>query len=342
MAESDAHSPPQTKAHQGHLIRLAVLIAALAVIGTGAWVVFAGSAGVSDPLARQFNLDDLQLNRADILSGGVPKDGIPALTKPATVPAGDIMPPNYRVVSVTIKDQTRAYPINILNWHEIINDTLAGVPIAVIYCPLCDSVSVVDRRINDQTLEFGVSGQLANSNVLMYDRTDQALWSQVALTAISGPNAGKSLKHLPFEITRYHLWRDRHPDASVISFDTGHRIAYNVWAYGDYFQHDRISYPLSHHDDRLPVKTRVIGIQLGDTTRAYPIDAVRLADDGELTDTLGKARITLRAAGPGTVRIVEAPPKAKIVHTFWFAWAAFHPDTELYGQAERNNHGAQP
>lgn len=118
----------------------------------------------------QFNTYDLTIPREQILSGGPPKDGIPSLTDPK---AGVVEDSQYadgdRMVVVTVGDMTRAYPIRILNWHEAINDELGGVPIAVIYCPLCDSVSVVDRRLSDDTLEFGISGLLHNSNVLLYE-----------------------------------------------------------------------------------------------------------------------------------------------------------------------------
>jgi len=133
-----------------------------------------GGAGES-----QFDLRNLTIPMDQLLHGGPPKDGIPALTEPKTVRVAraDFLLPDDRIVAVTKNDESRAYPIRLLNWHEIVNDTLGGVPIAVVYCPLCDSVTVVDRRMDGAALEFGVSGMLYQSNVLMYDRTHNALWS---------------------------------------------------------------------------------------------------------------------------------------------------------------------
>lgn len=111
-------------------------------------------------LEDEFDLSDLRVERDEILRGGPPKDGIPAVTDPDTVAVGDadFLREDDRIVAVEMEGEARAYPIRMLNWHEIVNDELGGVPIAVIYCPLCDSVSVVDRRIEDETLTFGVSG----------------------------------------------------------------------------------------------------------------------------------------------------------------------------------------
>ena len=121
----------------------------------------------------------------------------------------------WRIIGVSLGGQDRAYPFRALMYHEAVNDEVGGVPIAVVYCPLCDSVTVVDRRLAARIYTFGVSGLLYNSNVLLFDRTDDALWSQVGLTAISGPNAGRSLSHLPWEITTAGDWRTRHADSNA-------------------------------------------------------------------------------------------------------------------------------
>ena len=291
-----------------------------------------GAQGAS-PL-NQFDTSDLRVDQSKILSGGPPKDGIPAITDPSLISAedADYLSDESRVVSVTVEDKTRAYPLNILNWHEIINDELGGVPIAVVYCPLCDSVSVVDRRLAGKTLEFGVSGLLMNSNVLLYDRTDESLWSQVGLTAISGPHAGESLRHLDsWAIVAFDPWKRKHPDGRVVSADTGHRRDYRRNPYGQYFANDQTMFPVSPTDDRYPNKMRVIGVQHGDAVRAYPLQAVREATEGRLSDTINGEPLVLQTQpGTGNVSVVEAPKDAAVVHTFWFAWYAFHPNTQVF------------
>jgi hypothetical protein len=241
--------------------------------------------------------------------------------------------PDDRVVGVNIEEDARAYPIRLLNYHEAINDTLGGVPIAVIYCPLCDSVSVVDRRVTkDKTVEFGISGLLLNSNVLLYDRTDQALWSQVGLTALSGPHVGKPLVHLPWDIMPFGQWRKAHPKGTVATFSTGHRRDYRLNPYAGYFTTDRLMFPVVRQDNRLPPKARIVGVRLGASVRAYPLDRIAGAAGGRIEDEIGGKPLVLEAGGTATIRVVQMPEEAQAIHTFWFAWAAFHPRTEVFGE----------
>lgn len=292
------------------------------------------AAGNHDPI-DQFNTMNLAVAREEILSGGPAKDGIPSLSKPKTVDVGQAsyLKDGDRIITVTIGDTTRGYPVGVLNWHEAINDTLGDVPIAVIYCPLCDSVTVVDRRIDMKTLEFGISGLLHNSNVLLYDRTDNALWSQIGLGSISGPHAGQSLRHLPWEITTFASFRNRHPEATVVAAETGYRRDYGRNPYESYFRTERLVFPVAHRDRRLPVKMPVVGIRLGHVTRAYPVAAIQNAPGRTFTDILTGHRVVLRADEAGGVAVVEFPPGAQVAHTFWFAWAAFHPQTQVLEQS---------
>lgn len=312
-----------------------------AVLGASSAWAAARAAGVQEstpaaPLLRQFNLEGLSIDLKDIHAGGPPKDGIPALTNPKTVAATQarFLQAGDRVVGVKIGEHARAYPIRVLNWHEVINDTLGTTPIAVIYCPLCDSVSVVDRRISkDKTIEFGISGLLLNSNVLLYDRTDQVLWSQVGLSAVSGPHAGKSLVHLPWEIVTFGEWRKAHPKGTVVTLNTGHRRDYQRNPYADYFATDRLRFPVARLDDRLPPKTRVVGIRLGAVTRAYPIERVAGTVKHRVEDEIGGKLLVLEAdATAATIRLIQMPEGAQVVYTFWFAWAAFHPQTQIFGE----------
>jgi len=296
------------------------------------------NAAAAQSMEEAFDLSNLALKKSMIRSGGPPKDGIPALTDPEVVPAkeADHLDADDRVVGVVVNDKARAYPIGLLNWHECVNDKLGGVPVAVVYCPLCDSVTVVDRRLNGKTFEFGISGLLANSNVLLYDRTDQAIWSQVKLTAVSGPHAGESLKHLPFELTTFGEWRDEHPESDVLTFETGHQRNYKVNPYRRYFESDRLMFPVTSMDERLSPKTQVIGVRMGDTVRAYAVPDIIKKGKGRVEDKLdGKKTIILEArADKERIEIVKLPEEAEAVHTFWFAWAAFHPETGLYGSDE--------
>ena len=293
-----------------------------------------------------FNIDNLIIPESDIRFGGPPRDGIPSLTRPEAVAAAaaDFLDDADRVIGVEIGGAARAYPVRVLMYHEAINDRLGDVPIAVIYCPLCDSVSVVDRRLDGSTREFGISGLVYNSNVLLYDRSDDSLWSQVGFTAISGPNAGRSLLHLPWTLTTLAAWRQVHPETTVVSLNTGHRRRYDQMPYEGYFESDQLRFPVGHEDRRLERKDRIVGVKLDDFVRAYPVGLIAGAPKGEVRDVVGGRAIVLRSdPGTGEVRVVEAPEAALVVHTFWFAWAAFHPETDIYkeGTEARRHEGTE-
>lgn len=285
------------------------------------------------PVGGGFNYDNLLVPRQEIHHGGPPKDGIPALITPATVPVADadFLKPDDRVIGVIVDDEARAYPLAILNWHEAVNDELALVPLLVVYCPLCDSVSVLDRRLEGETHEFGISGLLYNSNVLLFDRADDSLWSQLGFAAISGPNAGTSLRHLGWELTTFASWSKRHPGSTVVSFETGYDRDYKRNPYRDYFETDRLRFPVDHVDTRLNPKDRIVAVKLGVAVKAYPISEIQNAPGGVVRDTIDGQTIVLESdEQSGSVRVAEAPDEALVVHTFWFAWVAFQPQTEIY------------
>lgn len=283
-------------------------------------------------LEGQFNLDNLQIEREEILHGGPFKDGIPSITDPPVIPIAesDDLQPHARVVGIAIDGESRAYPIAMLMQHEAVNDVLASTPVLVVYCPLCDSVSVLDRRMDDNTLQFGISGFLHNSNVLLYDRTDDALWSQIGFEAISGQNAGRSLQHLAWEITTAGQWAETHPESTVLSFDNGLGRDYTHQPYRDYFENDRLRFPITREDMRLPRKTPVVGVRVGAFIKAYPVEEIHLSPLQRVTEEIADQTLVLEAPQTGQVRVVALPDDAEVVHTFWYAWAAIHPQTTLY------------
>ena len=287
----------------------------------------------------------------EILAGGPPKDGIAALTNPRTVGAADAgyMRANDRVIGVEIGGEARAYPLRILVWHENANDTLGGKPIAVSYCPLCDSAIVFDREIDGHVREFGISGKLYRSNVLFFDRQtnaeDESLWSQLQMKAVVGPaaKAGLKLQLLDAELTTWADWLERHPTTTVLSKNTGHGRNYDVPAYADYFATDGIGFGAHGKPKRRPDlknKDPIVVVEAGGERRIYIVRDVAKAAGGDRTieDTLGGVKLRLTYLAEAESLRVEATggdsggetPTIHPVYTFWFAWEGLFPGVEIW------------
>lgn len=286
----------------------------------------------------------------EILAGGPQKDGIPALVDPHVIPAtqASYLKPNDRVVGVVFGGEARAYPLRILVWHELANDVLGGMPIAVSYCPLCDSVMVFDREVGEQTREFGVSGKLYRSNVLMYDRqgdsAQESLWSQLMMKAVVGPAAaeGLELKALQSELTTWRDWEAAHPETTVLSLKTGHRRDYRGEAYSWYFGDDKIGYGTHGGSNRRPDlknKDRVVVAEVGQSQRIYVVKDVvaAVADSEEIYDTLGGVRLQIvplpDARSLKISKLEESDSEGaelRLAYSFWFAWEDLQPGVEIW------------
>ncbi len=281
-----------------------------------------------------FSLDGALVPASEIRRGGVPRDAIPALNWPDMVSAdaADFLGPADRVLGLAIDGRARAYPVGILNYHEIVNDIVAGRPVAVTYCPLCRSGVAFDATVDGRVRVFGVSGLLYDSDLLMYDRETESLWSQLGARAITGPSAGQVLELLPLRHTSWQDWLQRHPDTVVLSHDTGHRRDYRRDPYRDYAADPRsLMFPVARRDDRLRPKSLVLGLKIGDEARAWPLAALSgrdlpLADTLSGTDVLihfdAKAGAAWATAADGTL--------LPATETYWFAWFTFHPETGVY------------
>jgi len=224
----------------------------------------------------------------DIVPGGPPPDGIPAIDRPKFVTPKDAdawLHAKEPVLSLEVGGEARAYPLQILMFHEIVNDTVGGRAVSVTYCPLCNSGIVFDRRIGDTTYDFGTSGMLYKSDLVMYDRQTHSLWAQMEGRAIVGDLAGARLAMLPANTLAYGEWKRLYPNGKVLSKDTGHGRRYGRNPYEGYDE------PTSHPflffdriDGRLPPKERVAGVLIGERARAYPFGL--LAARKVVADTL--------------------------------------------------------
>src|ERR671922_478323 len=162
------------------------------------------------------------------LSGGPGKDGIPAIDEPRFMPASrvDVIERKEPVIELVLRGRARASPLQILIWHEIVNARVAGVPVAVTFCPLCNTSLVFDRRVGSRTLDFGTTGNLRNSDLVMYDRQTESWWQQFGGAGLVGRYAGTRLEVIPSRIVAWQQFRREHPRGLVLSRDTGHTRPY--------------------------------------------------------------------------------------------------------------------
>ncbi len=266
----------------------------------------------------------------EILSGGPSRDGIPALNDPRAVP---IERARWRddemVVGVTLGKQARAYPLAILVWHELVNDELGGQPILVSYCPLCGTALTFDRRIAGKTRRFGVSGLLYQSDLLLYDRESESLWSQISATAVTGSLAGKRLKVLRSSLLTWGAWKREHPQTTVITLDTGHERAYGQQPYGDYATSERLYFP-ARQDSRYHPKMPTLGLRAqNELARAYPAAELEKAG-GSIKEKFAGHDIVVSYDATQQVFDVDAPLNIEVIEGYWFAWTSFHPKTTVF------------
>ena len=314
------------------MIRTWIAAAALAI----------GSSAAANPEFWAFEWPNTDFERTsvkswvEIISGGPPKDGIPALSDPAFRPAADETRIGAREPVITLEIEgvaPRAYPIRYLTWHEIVNDTVGGIPVAVTFCPLCNSALTFDRRVAQGTLSFGVSGKLRNSDMIMYDRETESWWQQAIGTAIVGDLLGTELTLLPSWMESWETFVRRNPDGLVMD-EPGWPRQYGTNPYRNYDSSTRpflYSGELPPHG--VPALMRVVRVG----ARAWPMERLRLA--GELSE----AGVTIRwSAGKasaldsarmeqgrdvGMIRVHDARGR-DVPHDVMFAFAfhAFWPD----------------
>jgi hypothetical protein len=234
-----------------------------------------GPSGLDDPKGP--GLPKPLVDPTQILSGGPPPDGIPSIDQPRFVRAGDVnfLRDQEPVIGVNVSGEDRAYPIRILIWHEIVNDTVGGIPVAVTYCPLCNTAIAYDRRVGARVLDFGTSGKLYNSDLVMYDRPTRSLWVQFLGQAVAGVQTGARLRAYTAQTLSWADWRHAHRTAWVLSTDTGLQRDYGRNPYPGY--DDVHSSPFLFNkpsDGRLPAMTRVVGLSQGSDAVAITNDAL--------------------------------------------------------------------
>ncbi len=294
-----------------------------------------------------------------IVSGGPPPDGIPSIDSPkfnSVIDGNKFLGDSDKIVGININGDIRAYPLQILVWHEIVT--------------LCFTNQVFDRTINNTILEFGTSGKLYNSNLVMYDRSSKSLWSQALGEGIVGKYAGIKLEKLPFDVAYWKDWKKIYPQSKILSKDTGSARPYGADPYGDYYTTPDILFPVSNRDNRLGLKEIIVGLENRDWSKAYKLQDIEKLK--VINDQFNNKSVTIFSFHPIMARLfdplvngqtllfkynftnntftdkltgsqwdfegksIEGPMKGKQLlrlpfdEGYWFEWVAFHPGTKVY------------
>jgi hypothetical protein len=299
-------------------------------------LVLIATAAPASVLPQEMNGFDLKgslIPIEQIHFGGPPKDGIPAIDQPNFLPGklAAFLRDDDAVLGIARGGISRAYPVRILNWHEVVNDRYGDEAVVVTFCPLCGTGVAFDARIDGRVLSFGVSGLLYNSDVLLYDRQTQSLWSQLLGQAISGPMKGQHLKMLPLTHTTWAGWRAGHPASEVLAANTGMQRAYGRDPYAGYETSEEIMFPVAFRSAGYHPKERVLGIRIGEQAKAYPF--VELGrTTGAISDRIGDTALSIRfdrAAASATAYTADGKQLPAVVG-YWFAWYAFNPKTAVF------------
>ncbi len=352
----------------GQLAILSLLLLLVACGGGGS-----GSGGGLAPVG----LGGWLIPEDQVVDGGPGRDGIPAIDNPLFVPIDQAVDlPNNLVIGYKSGSEVKAIPHDILDWHEIVNDTLQGEPVVVNYCPLTGSGMLWRSTASDPDPRFGVSGLLFNSNLILFDRQTDSNWSQMRLQAVQGTRRGETPESLPIVETTLATWRQMYPNSFVLSRSTGFSRDYDNYPYGSFRTDDNLLFNVTPRDFRLQQKTRVLGVRLNGLSRVYVIDEFGSGIQ-VINDSLGGVPIVVAGSTDMNIAVVfqstladgtvlnfvpSADPLPTIMTdsegntwdvfgealtgtrshetlalprsytAYWFAWAAFNPDSEIAGQ----------
>ncbi len=269
---------------------------------------------------NMFPCPDYEFVREHILSGGPPKDGIPAVNNPIYTKASKVERlDSERVFGVVLRDFIAAYPESIMVWHEVVNDVQDSSRISITYCPLTRSAIGFYGR------SLGVTGTLYNSNLVMYDRVTHSRIPQILGVGVDGELCGATLPTFPVVATSWGQWVRKHPQTLVMTTDTGYKRKYGTNPYQDYQDSDEIYFPLTMESVALPAKSMVLGLEFGGNSAAVPVEGFAQKHPEGLSFILGGGMITVW--WDENLEIIRTDSDVKQMEVFWFAWYAQHPET---------------
>ncbi|MFH0890331.1 MAG: DUF3179 domain-containing protein [Candidatus Aenigmatarchaeota archaeon] len=301
----------------------------------------------------------------------LPEGAIPALYNPKFITAANATYPEDKdmVIGINYNGVVKAYPVKMMNWHEVVNDYFNSKPVVITYCSLCRTAIAFDRRVLGKSLTFAASGLLYNSNTIMVDNETRSYWIQMTGRSFMGGMIGDTLSVIPTDVTTWALWKQKYPNTLVMLSDTGFDRDYGYDPYGGYEESVAIWYDVQHNDSRLFTKDIVYGITFGVYSKAYPktnvtsagvindvigsekvvilydseLDSVRAFSsvlrsneltfelvNGKITDKETKSVWNVDGEAIAGPLISEKLKRVDATYGFWFVWAAFYPKTDLY------------
>ncbi len=332
--------------HVGVLLTLAMLFAVVLVTAASA----DDASRIRQWQGEGWSLTDFEkasVKLTEILSGGPPKDGIPSIDEPVFASQSEVsdLAGNEPVIGVALDGIARAYPLRVLIWHEIVNDIMGDTPITVTYCPLCNSAVVFDRRVDGRILDFGTTGKLRNSDLVMYDRQTESWWQQFIGEAVVGELTGTRLRTIPARLESYAAFSERHPDGKVL---VPNNPSMRNYGHNPYVGYDERTRPLpffftGEMPEGIEPMARVVAFRVDGKPRAVAMNLLaerKTLQEGDVTLTwtagqstaLGKSRISEgRDVGSVTAQRTTGGRTEDIVYdvTFAFVFHAFHPEAAI-------------
>lgn len=309
-----------------------------------AWLAVACAAGrvAADPSETNgFRLEGARVPRELIVAGGPGRDGIKSIDAPEFAPVDEAtwVGPATTVIGVEVRGEARGYPVHVMEYHQIANDELSGVPVVVTYDPIAGSPVAWRRTLGDRTLTFGASGLLYNANFLLYDRETESLWCQITGEAIAGELAGEKLERLRARQEPRDTWLARQPGSLFLVPPARKHIDYRYSPFQGYWLADRIPYPVAAKDERYHAKELVVGVTVDGISRAY-LGSIVTAHGGSVSDEIAGRRIRMLYDSPRAVFTWEVPDGVEPLESYWFAWKAFHPDTQIWNDTAEGSKAA--
>jgi hypothetical protein len=270
---------------------------------------------------------------------GISATGIPALAEKnikfvSVAEADEWIQDNELVLALIYKNVKRVYPLQILVWHEIANDVVAGDNLIITYCPLCGSgiayKPVIEVNGEKKVSRFGTSGKLYQSNLIMYDEETNTYWQQIDGKAIYGELTGQELEEVSIDTVVWKDWKTVHPDSEVLSQDTGINRNYGKDPYGSYYEDSFLIFPVENENNIIHPKTIIFGIEVDGQYKAYKEEDLVVL--GTIEDVVNNVSIKLERDNVGIVSVTNIESGEEIIkeRDMWFAWYAFHPETSLY------------